>query len=135
VLFTKPRTDASFHPTEYPTHHVSLSMIRRHTYGRLRPALCVDLDGTLVKSDTVVDSLFVMFRRNPIQALRCCLFLVRGKAAFKSEVARRSILNPGLLPITDPCSSTYAANTQSVEIFYFDLAAPLLNSTLASIRH
>jgi len=60
------------------------------------------LDGTLVKSDTLVDSLFTLFRRNPIQALRCCLFLSRGKAAFKAEVAQQSILNPALLPYNRP---------------------------------
>jgi len=64
----------------------------------LSPALCVDLDGTLVKSDTLVDSLFTLFRRSPIQALRCGLFLARGKAAFKAEVAQHIVLNPAVLP-------------------------------------
>jgi 4-hydroxybenzoate polyprenyltransferase/phosphoserine phosphatase len=58
----------------------------------------VDLDGTLVKSDTLLDSLCTLFRRNLIQALRCCLFLARGKAAFKAEVAQQSVLNPAQLP-------------------------------------
>ena len=32
--------------------------------------LCVDLDGTLVKSDTFVDSLMVLARRHPIAFLQ-----------------------------------------------------------------
>ena len=31
--------------------------------------LCVDLDGTLVKSDTLWEALFVMLRRRPLDAL------------------------------------------------------------------
>jgi 4-hydroxybenzoate polyprenyltransferase/phosphoserine phosphatase len=68
----------------------------------LPAALCVDLDGTLVKSDTFVDSLFSLFRHNPVRALRCVLFLARGKAAFKAEVARHVILNPAILPYNQP---------------------------------
>ena len=90
--------DGFSYAAEYPAHSVPRSMRRRRSCGRLRPALCVDLDGTLVKSDTLLDSLFTLFRRNLIQALRCCLRLARGKAAFMAEVAQQSVLNPALLP-------------------------------------
>ena len=90
--------DGFSYEAEYPAQYVPLPMLRRRSCARPRPALCVDLDGTLVKSDTLVDSLFTLFRRNPIQALRCCLLLARGKAAFKAEVAQQSKLNPALLP-------------------------------------
>src|SRR6516165_1510989 len=83
---------------EKPARYVALSMLPRRSCARPRPALCVDLDGTLVKSDTLVDSLLTLFRRNPLQALRCCLSLARGKAAFKAKVAQQSILKPALLP-------------------------------------
>src|SRR5450432_1828435 len=66
------------------------------------PALCVDLDGTLVKSDTLVDALFTLVRLNPKAAMRCSLSLMKGKAAFKSEVARHVILNPASLPYNRP---------------------------------
>ena len=66
------------------------------------PALCVDLDGTLVKADTLVDALFTLVRRNPITALRCSISLIQGKAIFKSEVARHVILNPATLPYNQP---------------------------------
>ena len=54
----------------------------------MRP-LCVDLDGTLVKSDTLVDSLLLLVRGQPLQAARAPLWLAGGKAAFKAEVASR----------------------------------------------
>jgi 4-hydroxybenzoate polyprenyltransferase len=62
------------------------------------PALCVDLDGTLVKSDTLLDAVFTLFRRKSVTALRCARFLIRGKASFKAEVARHVTLNPATLP-------------------------------------
>src|SRR6516162_261180 len=83
---------------ENPARYVPLPMLPRRSCARPRPALCVDLDSTLVKSDTLVDSLLTLFRRNPLQALRCCLSLARGKAAFKAKVAQQSVLNPALLP-------------------------------------
>jgi 4-hydroxybenzoate polyprenyltransferase/phosphoserine phosphatase len=66
------------------------------------PALCVDLDGTLVKSDTLVDALFALFRRRPVTVLRCSRLLLHGKAAFKAGMARHVILNPATLPYNQP---------------------------------
>jgi 4-hydroxybenzoate polyprenyltransferase/phosphoserine phosphatase len=64
---------------------------------RLRP-LCVDLDGTLVKSDTLVDSLLVLVRSYPRQAAMAPLWLRGGKAAFKAQVASRVALDLDHLP-------------------------------------
>ncbi len=43
--------------------------------------LCVDLDGTLVKSDTFVDSLMVLARRHPLALLRTAIVGAQGKSA------------------------------------------------------
>ena len=53
--------------------------------GLLSP-LCVDLDGTLVKSDTLHDSLLVLLRTRPSKVPQLFLKLLRGKAAFKAFV-------------------------------------------------
>ena len=63
----------------------------------LRP-LCVDLDGTLVKSDTLIDSLLVLARKR-----RALLFalpgkLLRGRAAFKAFVTESISLDVAHLP-------------------------------------
>jgi len=63
----------------------------------VRP-LCVDLDGTLVKSDTLVDSLLLLVRGQPLQAAAASLWLTRGKAAFKAQVASRVVLDVDHLP-------------------------------------
>lgn len=63
-----------------------------------RRPLCVDLDGTLVKSDTLMDSLLLLLRSRPLDALRFPLWLLRGKAAVKAEVGARVALDVRHLP-------------------------------------
>lgn len=63
-----------------------------------RRPLCVDLDGTLVKSDTLLDSLLLLARSQPLAALRVPWWILRGRAAVKSEVCRRVSLDPRHLP-------------------------------------
>lgn len=60
--------------------------------------LCVDLDGTLVKSDTLYDSLFVMLRHHPAAALKLPFWLLGGKARVKAEVARIAPIDAAKLP-------------------------------------
>ncbi len=67
----------------------------------LRP-LCVDLDGTLVKSDTLVDSLLVLIRKYPKAALGLPAVLRQGKAAFKSYVTSHVYLDVAHLPWNTP---------------------------------
>lgn len=52
------------------------------------PPLCVDLDGTLSKSDTLWDSIILLFSVSPILVVKLFFFVFSGKAAFKSAVAR-----------------------------------------------
>jgi 4-hydroxybenzoate polyprenyltransferase len=63
-----------------------------------RPPLIVDLDGTLIKSDMMVESLFALAAANPLRAAGAFLALVRGKAAFKSAVADGATADPATLP-------------------------------------
>lgn len=63
----------------------------------LRP-LCVDLDGTLVKSDTLVDSLLVLARTQPAMLLALPGRLLHGKAALKEFVTSRVSLDVAHLP-------------------------------------
>jgi 4-hydroxybenzoate polyprenyltransferase/phosphoserine phosphatase len=65
--------------------------------GTLRP-LCVDLDGTLVKSDTLVDSLLLLVRARPLLLFPLAERLLRGKAAFKAFVTESVSLDVANLP-------------------------------------
>ncbi len=64
--------------------------------------LCVDLDGTLVKSDTLVDSVFALARQNPRALLELPGWLAQGKAAFKQHVTRAVTLDVTHLPYNEP---------------------------------
>lgn len=63
----------------------------------LRP-LCVDLDGTLVKSDTLVDSLLALARKNPAAVFKLPARLLHGKAAFKAFITESVSLDVAHLP-------------------------------------
>ena len=67
----------------------------------LRP-LCVDLDGTLVKSDTLVDSLLVLLRMQPRNALKTFRWALDGKAALKARVSNLVSLDVAHLPYNRP---------------------------------
>jgi 4-hydroxybenzoate polyprenyltransferase/phosphoserine phosphatase len=58
----------------------------------------VDLDGTLVKSDTLVDSLLALMRIHPARVFRLPDRLLAGKAAFKAFVAESVSLDVAHLP-------------------------------------
>jgi 4-hydroxybenzoate polyprenyltransferase len=60
--------------------------------------LCVDLDGTLVKSDTLVDSALALARHHPAQLLKLPGWLLQGKAAFKRHIASTVTLDVTHLP-------------------------------------
>ena len=60
--------------------------------------LCVDLDGTLVKSDTLVDSLLLLARREPAALLKVPGWIVQGKAHLKEKVTSLVSLNVENLP-------------------------------------
>ena len=52
--------------------------------------LCVDLDGTLVKTDVLFESAAAALKAQPLLAFALPFWLLRGRAALKSELARRA---------------------------------------------
>ncbi len=72
--------------------------------GSLRPGvpLCVDLDGTLVKSDTLVDSVLVIARQHPALLVKIPGWIGQGKASFKRHVTSSVELDVEHLPYNQP---------------------------------
>ena len=64
--------------------------------------LCVDLDGTLVKSDTLVDSVLALARQKPAEMLRIPSWIAQGKAQFKKHVTAAVTLDVEHLPYNRP---------------------------------
>jgi 4-hydroxybenzoate polyprenyltransferase len=84
-------TGADFHDCEASREILPLTML----------PLCVDLDGTLVKSDTLADSVCVLARTHPWDLLRLPGWLLGGKARFKREVSARAPLDAAHLPYNE----------------------------------
>jgi 4-hydroxybenzoate polyprenyltransferase/phosphoserine phosphatase len=62
------------------------------------PVLVVDLDGTLIRSDLLHESLLKLVFKDPRAVLRLPGWLLKGKAHFKQQVASRVRLDIGHLP-------------------------------------
>lgn len=60
--------------------------------------LAVDLDGTLIRTDMMWESLVRLLRKNPFAAIFAFFALVRGRAQFKQTVARQIQVPPTNVP-------------------------------------
>ena len=64
--------------------------------------LCVDLDGTLVNTDTLVESAVLLVKVNPLYLLAMVFWLFSGKANLKEQIASRTKLAVEILPYNQP---------------------------------
>jgi 4-hydroxybenzoate polyprenyltransferase len=62
------------------------------------PPLVVDLDGTLIRTDLLLESLCSLLRQKPLALLALPGWLLKGRAHLKREIAQRVQLDPTLLP-------------------------------------
>lgn len=60
--------------------------------------LCVDLDGSLIRSDVLVESALALMRTDPLRGLMMPMWLLRGKAHLKERIASHTELDVSLLP-------------------------------------
>jgi 4-hydroxybenzoate polyprenyltransferase len=63
-----------------------------------RPPLVVDLDGTLIKTDLLLESVCSLLRQQPFAVFALPFWLLKGRAYLKREIAQRVQLDPTLLP-------------------------------------
>jgi hypothetical protein len=60
--------------------------------------LVVDLDGTVTPTDTLLESIILLFRRSPLSIILTPFWLLRGRAFFKEVVASRVAISAAALP-------------------------------------
>ena len=60
--------------------------------------LVVDLDGTLIRTDLLHESVFGLLKQNPFNIFLLPFWLLRGKAYMKQQIAERVDLRVDLLP-------------------------------------
>jgi 4-hydroxybenzoate polyprenyltransferase/phosphoserine phosphatase len=58
----------------------------------------VDLDGTLVATDLLIECLFVLAKRSPLRLLRVPFWLAQGKACLKQHLAQEAAPDVSTLP-------------------------------------
>lgn len=63
-----------------------------------RRPLCVDLDGTLLATDSLHELALALARERPLDLLRLPFWLAGGRAALKARLGERVRLDPALLP-------------------------------------
>ncbi len=64
--------------------------------------LAVDLDGTLIRTDMMWESLVRLLRKNPFAAIFALFNLFRGRAWFKQQLAGRVQVDPANVPYHEP---------------------------------
>jgi len=60
--------------------------------------LVVDLDGTLIKTDLLIESVARLLRQDPLALFALPVWLLKGRAYLKHEIAQRVEIDPTLLP-------------------------------------
>jgi 4-hydroxybenzoate polyprenyltransferase len=61
-------------------------------------AIAVDVDGTLIRTDLLHESVFGLLKQNPLYLFMLPLWLLKGKANLKQQIANRVDLPAELLP-------------------------------------
>ena len=76
------------------------NLIRQHTrvVENKNIPLVVDLDGTLIRTDLLWESLARLLRRNPFWIFPILFWWARGRAGLKKHLARRVKIDPATLP-------------------------------------
>jgi len=65
------------------------------------PALVVDLDGTLIKTDLLLESILALLKRGPHYLFMLPVWFLKGKAHLKRQIGRRISLDVRMLPYHD----------------------------------
>ena len=60
--------------------------------------ICVDLDGTLISTDILYESIILLIKKNIIYIFIIPFWLVKGKAYLKQNIASRVNIDVGLIP-------------------------------------
>src|SRR5215217_7494025 len=67
----------------------------------LKRPLVVDLNGTLIRTDLLLESFFQLLTTDPLKALQAVTAVKDGKAALKSRLADQSVLEISTLPFNE----------------------------------
>lgn len=75
-----------------------MTKMNSETLGNTSLPLCVDLDGTLIQTDSLLESCLRLISQRPLMLILLPLWLLCGKAGFKNKVSKYVELSPESLP-------------------------------------
>ena len=75
--------------------------------------LVVDLDGTLIKTDLLVESFLSLVSKSPLNAIGALMALFKGKAALKARLADQAVLDMATMPLNPAVCDVIAARRAS----------------------
>lgn len=85
--------------------------------------LCIDLDGTLIRSDVTHECVLLFIRKYPWKFFYIFVWLCRGRAFLKAKLAENVMINPSLLPYNKKLLSYLKNKTKEGYDLYLVTAA------------
>jgi 4-hydroxybenzoate polyprenyltransferase len=83
-------------PSQLATEHEAESL---NVAAETEPPLVIDLDGTLLNTDALIECALAFVRRHPLGIFQILLWYLRGRAFLKQKLAQRAQLDTSLLPL------------------------------------
>lgn len=80
-------------------HGVDPEQLRNRSGEGSEVPLCVDLDGTLLRSDMLQESLCAMLRQHPLLVFLLFFWLLRGRAFLKRRIAEHVLCDTSRVPV------------------------------------
>jgi 4-hydroxybenzoate polyprenyltransferase len=90
--------------TVYPTEVIAEDRAganRQNGAAYAETPLVIDLDGTLLRSNALFECLLVYLKQNPLGVFRLPLWLAKGRANLKRQLAKHAPLTPATLPLNE----------------------------------
>jgi len=67
----------------------------------VKTPLCVDLDGTLIRTDVMFESIVILLRDNPLNFFFIIFWLIKGRYYLKEKLIEKTKLDPNKIPINE----------------------------------
>jgi len=96
-----------------------------------KKVLVVDLDGSLIKSDSLIESFLLLLKKNPLLCFLLPFYLLKGKAALKAWIAQQAPLDARYLPYNDDVLAYIQQQKQQGVVCY--LVSGAAEKTVAAV--
>lgn len=99
------------------------------------PPLCVDLDGTLIKTDSLHELFLQLIKQNPLYCILAIFWLFKSKAYFKAEIAKIIHLSPENLPYNEKVINYIKTQKSKRDIYLVTGSNKILADSIAKYLH